>query len=61
MIVICPTLVNGRYVMLDVRHNGFEWTVVDDSTYEPGCPVGLGKSVQDAINDWIEQLTEVAA
>jgi hypothetical protein len=61
MIVICPTLVNGRYVMLEVCHNGFEWTVVDDSTYEPGCPVGLGKTAQDAINDWIEQLTEVAA
>lgn len=52
--------INGRIVLLEVKHNGFEWMAIDDSTYEPGCPVGLGKTAQDAVNDWVEQCSETA-
>ena len=48
--------IDGRVVILEVTHNGFEWTAIDDSTYEPGCPIGLGKTEQAAINDLIEQM-----
>jgi hypothetical protein len=54
--------INGCIVILEVRHNGFEWTAIDDATYEPGCPVGLGVTAQQAINDWLrQQLVRVAA
>lgn len=54
--------INGRPFILEVRHNGFQWTAVDDATYEPGGPIGFGDTAQDAVNDWIrEQLTRVAA
>lgn len=54
------TSINGRIVILEVRHNGFQWTAVDDATYEPGCPIGLGDTAQGAVNDWIEQCSEAA-
>jgi hypothetical protein len=52
--------INGRIVLLEVCHNGFQWTAIDDSTYAPGCPVGLGSTAQDAVNDWMERQLEVA-
>lgn len=53
--------INGRILILEVCHNGFQWTAVDDN-YEPGCPIGLGDTAEEAINDWLEeQLTRVAA
>jgi hypothetical protein len=51
--------INGRIVILEVCHNGFQWTAVDDN-YEPGCPIGLGETAQDAVNDWVEQVSEAA-
>jgi hypothetical protein len=53
--------INGRIVLLEVRHNGFQWTAVEDN-YEPGCPIGFGDTAQAAVNDWIrEQTMRVAA
>jgi hypothetical protein len=51
--------INGRIVILEVCHNGFQWTAVDDN-YEPGGPIGLGATAQGAVNDWIERQLEVA-
>lgn len=54
--------INGQIVILEVRHNGVEWTAIDDATYEPGCPVGLGATAEAAVNDWFnQQLSRVAA
>jgi hypothetical protein len=54
--------INGRTVILEVRHNGFVWTAVDDDTYAPGCPVGFGDTPHNAVNEWMrEQLQRVAA
>lgn len=52
--------INGRTVLLDLEHNGFQWTAVHDDTYEPGCPIGLGDTQQEAIDDWLERSAEAA-
>lgn len=38
----------------------FDWTAVDDN-YEPGCPIGYGRTEQEAIDDLLEQLDEAAS
>ncbi len=54
--------IDGRTVILEVRHNGFQWTAVDDATYEPGGPIGFGDTAEKAVNDWMqEQQSRVAA
>jgi hypothetical protein len=54
--------INGRIVILEVRHNGFQWMAVEDAAYESGCAIGFGDTAQAAVNDWIrEQTMRVAA
>jgi len=36
------------------------WTAVDDSAYEPGCPIGVGRSEAAAVADLKSQLEEKA-
>ena len=36
----------------------FDWSAIDDDTYEPGCPIGWGATEQEAINDLLEKLNE---
>lgn len=36
----------------------FDWSAVDDDTYEPGGPIGYGATEQEAINDLMAQLEE---
>lgn len=36
----------------------YDWSAVDDNTYEPGCPIGWGRTEQAAIDDLIEQLSD---
>ncbi len=46
----------GRCVVLCVSFNGYDWMACDDATYDgPGCPLGLGKDMESAINDWRDQ------
>jgi len=40
---------------------GFDWSAVDDDTYEPGEPMGWGETEQEAIADLLEQLEEKRA
>jgi hypothetical protein len=44
------------YPPIPVRQ--WDWSAVDDKTYEPGCPIGWGRTEQAAIDDLIEQLSE---
>lgn len=34
----------------------FDWSAVDDETYEPGCPIGWGSSERAAIQDLLIEL-----
>lgn len=35
-----------------------DWIATDEDTYEPGLPVGLGATAEEAILDLLEQLKE---
>lgn len=38
----------------------FDWTAVDDKTYDgEGCPIGWGRTEQAAIDDLVDQLLEM--
>lgn len=39
----------------------FDWCAVDDSTYEPGHPIGWGPTEQAAIDDLLAEIEEDAA
>ncbi len=44
---------NGRCLALYVTFNGYDWLAYDEATYDgPGCPLGLGKDIESAVNDW---------
>ena len=40
-----------------IPHRQFDWTATEDG-YEPGCPIGYGKTEAEAIKDLREQLSE---
>ena len=44
-----------EYPPIPIRE--FDWCATDDN-YEPGCPIGWGRTKEEAINDLIEQLEE---
>ena len=36
----------------------FDWSAVDDDTYEPGCPIGTGTTELEAVKDLMQQLED---
>jgi hypothetical protein len=36
----------------------FDWSAIDDDTYEPDSPIGYGRTEQEAIEDLLEQIEE---
>lgn len=47
-----------RYDPPPIPPREFDWTAVDDDTYEPGCPIGYGATEAEAIADLREQLED---
>ena len=45
------------YPPIPVR--SFDWSAVDDDTYEPGNPIGHGATEQEAIADLMAQMDDV--
>jgi hypothetical protein len=43
---ICPPIPDRR----------FDWSAVDDDTYEGGAPIGYGATEEEAIADLLEQI-----
>jgi hypothetical protein len=35
---------------------GARYYCYDDDTYEPGWPLGVGPTVTEAVEDWVEQM-----
>ncbi len=35
----------------------FDWSAVTDN-YEPGCPIGYGRTEQEAVADLVEQIED---
>lgn len=48
--------IRTNYVYPPIPMRTFDWSAVDDDTYEPGCPIGWGATEQEAIDDLKEQL-----
>jgi hypothetical protein len=50
--------IRTEYVHPPIPFRHFDWSAVDDDTYEPGCPIGYGHTEQEAIDDLMEQIAE---
>ena len=50
--------IRTEYVYPPIPIRQFDWSAVDDDTYEPGCPIGSGRTEQEAIDDLLRQLEE---
>lgn len=50
--------VRTEYVFPPIPIREYDWSAVDDNTYEPGCPIGWGSTEQAAVDDLVSQLQE---
>lgn len=51
--------IRTEYVYPPIPIRDFDWSAVDDDTYDgPGCPIGSGRTKQEAIDDLLEQIEE---
>ena len=49
-----------EYVFPPIPLRQFDWSAVTDN-YEPGCPIGYGRTEEEAIKDLLEQIEERAS
>lgn len=56
--VLASIKIRTEYVCPPIPVRGCDWSAVDDNTYEPGCPIGWGRTEQAAIDNLIDQLLE---
>ena len=50
-----PLKIVTSYVYPPIPVRSFDWSAVEDG-YEPGCPIGYGKTEAEAVQDLREQL-----
>ena len=50
--------IRTEFVYPPIPDRQFDWSAVDDDTYEPGCPVGSGRTELAAVKDLMQQLEE---
>jgi hypothetical protein len=48
--------ISTDFIYPPIPDRRFDWCAVDSDTYEAGCPIGYGRTEQEAINDLIEQI-----
>jgi len=48
------------FIYPPIPTRNFDWQATDDN-YEPGCPIGYGRTEQEAIDDLREQMEERAS
>ena len=48
--------IRTEYVFPPIPVRSFDWSAVDDDTYEPGCPIGWGPTEAFAIEDLMDQI-----
>lgn len=52
-------VVRTDYILPPIPDRQFDWSAVDDETYDgEGCAIGYGRTEQAAIDDLLDQLTE---
>jgi hypothetical protein len=52
------TTIRTRYDPPPIPSRNFDWSALDDDTYEPGSPIGYGATEAAAIADLKEQMIE---
>jgi hypothetical protein len=50
----------ARYDPPPIPPRQFDWSAVTDN-YEPGCPIGYGRTRREAIADLLERIEERAS
>jgi hypothetical protein len=50
--------IRTEYVFPPIPDRRWDWSAVDDDTYESGCPIGTGPTEKAAIADLLEQIEE---
>ncbi len=56
--ILASIKIRTEHVYPPIPVRQWDWSAVDDNTYEPGCPIGWGRTEQAAIDDLIEQLRD---
>lgn len=41
-----------------IPYRQFDWSAIDDDTYDAGCPIGYGKTEADAVYDLLLKLED---
>lgn len=50
--------IRTEYVYPPIPIRDHDWSAVDDDTYEPGCPIGWGRTEEEAIADLMAQIED---
>lgn len=51
---MAASTIRTEYVFPPIPMRQFDWSAVFDN-YEPGCPIGYGRTEKEAIADLLEQ------
>ena len=50
--------IRTEFVYPPIPIRQFDWSAVDDDTYEPGCAIGTGATELEAVKDLMQQLED---
>ncbi len=50
--------IKTHFVYPPIPCRNFDWSAVDDDTYDMGAPIGHGATEQEAIEDLLDQLED---
>jgi hypothetical protein len=50
--------IRTEFIRPPIPYRHFDWSAVDNDTYEPGHPIGMGCTKLAAIEDLMQQLEE---
>lgn len=56
--IIAKIKVRTEHVYPPIPVREWDWSAVDDNTYEPGCPMGWGRTEKAAVDDLINQIQD---
>jgi hypothetical protein len=48
--------IRTEFIFPPIPSRQFDWTAIDDDTYEAGAPIGFGATEEAAIADLLEQI-----
>jgi hypothetical protein len=48
--------ISTQYIYPPIPIRDFDWSAIDNDTYEPGCPQGFGRTEEEAIADLLQKI-----